>query len=44
MQTVRRGAAFDRRVWRDLTLLAAQSLAVGIAASLLLALAVFAVA
>ena len=36
--------AFDARVWRDLTLLAAQSLIVGIAASLVLGLAVFAVA
>jgi len=37
-------AALDRRVWRDLTLLAAKSLAVGIAVSLLLGLAVFAIA
>ena len=36
--------ALDHRVWRDLTLLAAQGLAVGIAVSLLLGLAVFAVA
>jgi hypothetical protein len=35
---------FDTRVWRDLTLLAAQSLFVGVAASMLLGLAVFAVA
>jgi hypothetical protein len=34
----------DTRVWRDLTLLAAQSFAIGIAASVLLALAVFMVA
>jgi hypothetical protein len=34
----------DSRVWRDLTLLAAQSFAIGIAVSLLLGLAVFAVA
>ena len=31
---------FDPRVWRDLTFLAAQSFAIGIAASVLLALAV----
>jgi len=37
-------AALDHRVWRDLTLLAAQGLLVGIAFSLLLGLAVFAVA
>jgi hypothetical protein len=37
-------AALDRRVWRDLTLLAVKGLAVGIAVSLVLALAVFAVA
>jgi hypothetical protein len=36
--------AFGARVWRDLTLLAAQSLIVGIAAGVLLGLAVFAVA
>ena len=36
--------AIDSRVWRDLTLLAAQSFAIGIAASVLLGLAVFAVA
>ena len=36
--------AIDNRVWRDLTLLAVKGLAVGILASLLLALAVFAVA
>jgi hypothetical protein len=36
--------SFDARVWRDLTLLAAQSFVVGIAASILLGLAVFAVA
>jgi hypothetical protein len=35
---------FDPRVWRDLTVLAAQSLAIGIAASVLLGLAVFMVA
>jgi len=35
---------FDPRVWRDLTFLAAQSFAIGIAASVLLALAVFIVA
>jgi hypothetical protein len=35
--------ALDSRVWRDLTLLAAQSLAIGIAASVLLGLAVIAV-
>jgi len=35
---------FDPRVWRDLTLLAAQSFAIGIAASVLLGLAVFIVA
>jgi hypothetical protein len=35
---------FDPRVWRDLTLLAAQSLAIGLAASVLLGLAVFMVA
>ena len=34
----------DHRVWRDLTLLAVRGLGVGIAASLILALAVFAVA
>ena len=34
----------DPRVWRDLTLLAAQSFAIGIAASVLLGLAVFMVA
>jgi len=34
----------DNRVWRDLTLLAAKGLVVGIVASLLFALAVFAVA
>ena len=33
----------DSRVWRDLTLLAAQGLAIGIAASVLLGLAVVAV-
>jgi uncharacterized protein involved in exopolysaccharide biosynthesis len=36
--------ALDHRVWRDLTLLAAQGIVVGVAVSLLLALAVFAVA
>jgi hypothetical protein len=36
--------ALDHRVWRDLTLLAVRGLGVGIAASLILALAVFAVA
>jgi hypothetical protein len=35
--------ALDHRVWRDLTLLAAQGLAVGIVVSLVLGLAVFAV-
>lgn len=35
--------ALDSRVWRDLTLLAAQSLAIGIVASVLLGLAVVAV-
>jgi len=35
--------ALDRRVWRDLALLAAKGLAVGIGVSLVLALAVFAV-
>ena len=37
-------AALDHRVWRDLTLLAAQGLLVGIVASVLFGLAVFAVA
>ena len=36
--------SLDSRVWRDLTLLAAQSLVIGIAASVLLGLAVVAVA
>ena len=36
--------ALDHRVWRDLTVLAAQGLLVGLAVSLLLGLAVFAVA
>jgi len=40
----RTAAALDHRVWFDLTVLAAQSLAVGIVAGLLLGLAVFAVA
>jgi len=46
MPTAKRLAinTFDARVWRDLTLLAAQSLIVGVAASMLLGLAVFAVA
>ncbi|HEX8012485.1 MAG TPA: hypothetical protein VF814_16365 [Casimicrobiaceae bacterium] len=46
MSTARRAPAptLDARVWRDLTLLAAQSFAIGIAVSLLLGLAVFAVA
>ena len=37
-------AALDHRIWRDLTLLAARGLLVGIVASVLLGLAVFAVA
>jgi len=37
-------AALDQRVWRDLTFLAAKSLAVGLAVSLLLGLAVYAAA
>jgi hypothetical protein len=37
-------AALDQRVWRDLTLLAAKSLVVGLAVSLLLGLAVYAAA
>jgi hypothetical protein len=36
--------SLDTRVWRDLTLLAAQSLLVGIAAGVFMGLAVFAVA
>ena len=46
MHNARRPTAvvFDHRVWRDLTRLAVQGLAVGIAVSLLLGLAVFAVA
>jgi hypothetical protein len=46
MRTVDHATArtFDPRVWRDLTLLAAQSFAIGIAASVLLGLAVFMVA
>ena len=46
MRTVERHPAntLDARVWRDLTLLAAQSLIVGIAAGVFLGLAVFAVA
>ena len=36
--------ALDHRVWRDLALLAAKGLAVGIVVSLLIGLAVFAVA
>ena len=36
--------ALDHRVWRDMTRLAARSLAVGIVASLVLAFAVFAFA
>jgi hypothetical protein len=45
MQTADRTTArvLDSRVWRDLTLLAAQGLAIGIAASVLLGLAVVAV-
>jgi hypothetical protein len=46
MRSTERLAAnsFDARVWRDLTLLAARSLIVGIAAGVFLGLAVFAVA
>ena len=46
MRTAERATAqsVDPRVWRDLTLLAAQSFAIGIAASVLLGLAVFAIA
>jgi hypothetical protein len=46
MHNARRPAAvaLDHRVWRDLTLLAAQGLLVGVAVSLLLGLAVFAFA
>ena len=36
--------AFNSRVWRDFALLALQSLVIGLGASLLLGLAVFAVA
>jgi hypothetical protein len=46
MPTAERTTAnpLNSRVWRDLTLLAAQSFAIGIVASVLLAMAVFAVA
>jgi hypothetical protein len=46
MRTVHPATArtLDPRVWRDLTLLAAQSFAIGIAVSVLLGLAVFLVA
>jgi len=37
-------AALDTRVWRDLTVLAAQGILVGLAVSLVLGLAVFAFA
>jgi hypothetical protein len=46
MHNARRPTAvtLDHRVWRDLTLLAAKGLAVGLVVSLLFGLAVFAVA
>jgi hypothetical protein len=45
MRNARRTTAFlDRRVWRDLGLLAVQGIVAGLIVSLLLGLAVFAVA